>query len=65
MTKTNAQDIEAAIAFAERNKCSHEGWVEYLEAGGTLPNDMLGDLAFHRDSVNGYEHVLAVLRELA
>ncbi len=58
-------DLEAAIAFTERNKWTHECWVKYLEAGGVLPDDKVGDLGHHQGCVDGYEHVLTVLEEVA
>ena len=64
MPRNSKQDVEAAIAFTERNKWTHERWVEYLDAGAVLPDDKVGDLEHHRGCVDGYEHVLAVLKEL-
>tara|TARA_Y100000310_G_scaffold252239_1_gene258919 strand:+ start:253 stop:483 length:231 start_codon:yes stop_codon:yes gene_type:complete len=65
-------DVEAAIAFIEMSKWTHELWVGYL---GEIGDDAMpaepqpysvtaGNTEHHHRCVSEYEHVLAVLNEL-
>jgi hypothetical protein len=62
------EDVERAIATIEFSRRTHVEWADYLEANPEAARepqpqeDIAGSVKHHRDCIEGYDHVLAVLR---
>lgn len=65
-------EIEQAIATIEHSRGTHVEWAAFVrdfpdEAAKPSPRavaDVAGDLKHHEDCIDGYDHVLAVLRRI-
>ncbi len=64
MLGNSKQDIEAAVAFTAGARQTHVDWLAWLAAGGPQFHSVIGDQEHHRQCIERYDHVLAVLKEL-
>lgn len=54
-----------AIAFIEHVRQTHVAWTLYLDAGGEVDVELVGDVAHHTECIEGYDVVLSILRGAA
>lgn len=50
------------VAFIVHVRGTHVEWMEFLERGGEIDTDVVGDIAHHEECIAGYDAVLAYLR---
>lgn len=60
-----AGDLHNALVYARAHLRTHMDWQAYLNQGGELPHDLIGDLEHQKQAINELNTICKVLRRFS